>query len=130
VEFRTKWWDLRLGGRRTGVVPRPIKAIEIYLPLDYNDGRPIEAAKYVRLEDELLEHFGGVTSTQRLFPLRGLWQSGRQVFQDRVVVFGVMDFSASTEFGRVRYLERLKARLKRKFAQLEVLITVQELVAI
>ena len=44
-------------------MPRPIKAIEIYLPLDYNDGRSIEAAKYVPLEDELLERFGGVISS-------------------------------------------------------------------
>jgi hypothetical protein len=111
-------------------VPRPIRAIDIYLPLDYNDGRAIEAAKYIPLEDELLGRFGGVTSTQRLFPLRGLWQSGTEVFQDRVVVFSVMDFGAQTEFERIRYLERLKARLKKKFEQLEILITVQELVAI
>lgn len=107
-------------------MPRPIRAIEIYLPLDSNDSRPIEAAKYIPLEDELLARFGGVTSTQRLFPLRGLWQSGTQVFQDRVVVFSAMDFGAQTEFERIRYLERLK----KKFDQLEILITVQELVAI
>jgi hypothetical protein len=111
-------------------VPRPIRAIEIYLPLDYNDGRPIKSAKYIPLEDELLERFGGVTSTQRLFPLRGLWQSETQVFQDRVVVFSAMDFGAQTEFERIRYLERLKGRLKKKFEQLDILITVQELVAI
>jgi hypothetical protein len=110
-------------------VPRPIRAIEIYLPLDYNDGGPIEAAKYIPIEDELLSRFGGITSTQRLFPLRGLWQSGAQVFQDRVV-FSAMDFGTQTEFERIRYLERLKGRLKKKFEQLEILITVQELVAI
>jgi hypothetical protein len=52
------------------------------------------------------------------------------LFQDRVVVFSVMDFGAQTEFERIRYLERLKASLKKKFEQLEVLITVQKLVAI
>jgi hypothetical protein len=111
-------------------VPHPIRAIDIYLPLDFNDGHPIEAARYIPLEDELLTRFGGVTSTQRLFPLRGLWQSERQVFQDRVVVFSTMDFGSGTEFERIRYLERLKARLKKKFEQLEILITVQQLVAI
>jgi hypothetical protein len=113
-----------------GKTCRTPKAIEIYLPLDYNDGLPIAAAKYIPLEDDLLERFGGVTSTQRLFSLRGLWQSGTQVFQDRVVVFSAMDFGAQTEFEGLRYLERLKARLKRKFEQLDILITVQELVAI
>jgi hypothetical protein len=111
-------------------VPRPIRTIEIYLPLDYNDGRPIEASKYVHLEDELLTRFGGVTSIQRQFPLRGLWRSEDRVFQDRVVVFTVLDFLARTGPEVLRYLERLKTRLKKKFAQLEILITIQEMLAI
>ena len=110
---------------------RPINSFEIYLPLEYNDGRPIEETKFSGLEDELLDRFGGVTSIQRSFPLRGLWRSERtEVFQDRVVVFTVIDFRTKTNFELIRYLERLKARLKRKFNQLDVLITVQELVAI
>jgi hypothetical protein len=72
-------------------MPRPIRVVDIYLPLDYNDGHPIEAKKYIPLEDELLTRFGRITSTQRLFPLRGLWQSGAVVFQDRVVVFSALD---------------------------------------
>jgi hypothetical protein len=46
-------------------VARPIRNIEIYLPLDYNDGRPIPESKYVSLQQELLNRFGGVTSVQR-----------------------------------------------------------------
>jgi hypothetical protein len=49
---------------------------------------------------------------------------------DRVVVFSALDFGTQTEFERIRYLERLKVRLKKKFEQLDILITVQELVAI
>jgi hypothetical protein len=111
-------------------MPRPIRNIDIYLPLDYNDGRPIEESKYVALQQELLSRFGGVTSVQRQFPLQGLWQSGTEVFQDRVIVLSVMDSRAETELQNLRYLERLKARLRRKFDQLEVLITVQVLLAI
>jgi hypothetical protein len=111
-------------------VPRPIRTIDIYLPLDYNDGRPIEESKYVHLEDELLTRCGGVTSIQRQFPLRGQWRSEDRVFQDRVVVFSVLDFQDSTQLEAFRYLERLKSRLKKKFAQLEILITVQEMLAI
>ena len=111
-------------------MPRPIRSIEVYLPLDYNDGRPIPASKFVALQEELLGRFGGVTSTQRQFPLQGLWQSETQVYQDRVVVFTVMDFGKETQFETIRYLERLKGRLKKRFDQLEILITVQELLAI
>ena len=109
---------------------RPIRNIEIYLPLDYNDGRPIPESKYVSLQQDLLNRFGGVTSVQRQFPLQGVWQAGTHVYHDRVVVFSVMDFRAVTQLECLRYLERLKGRLKKKFDQLEILITVEELLAI
>src|SRR5947209_1281247 len=59
---------------------RPIRAVEIYLPLDFNDGRPIPESKYVSLQQELLSRFGGVTSVQRQFPLQGVWRSGTDVY--------------------------------------------------
>ena len=111
-------------------MPRPIRSIEIYLPLDYNDGAPIEESKFVGVQRVLLKRFGGVTSTRRQFPLQGLWQSGTQVFQDRVVVFAAIDFQTGTDFEIFRYLGRLKNRLKRSFDQLDLLITVQDLVAV
>src|SRR5437870_5331935 len=109
---------------------RPIRSIEIYLPLDYNDGRPIPESKYIALQQELLSRFGGVTTVQRQFPLQGVWQSGTQTYHDRVVVFSVMDFREASQLESLRYLEKLKGRLKRKFDQLEILVTVAELLAI
>jgi len=111
-------------------VPRFIRRVEIYLPLEYNDGRPIEEAKYLRLHAELRARFGGVTSTQREFPLKGAWKSGTALYEERVVVFTMMDFRDQTETRLARYLQRLKARLKKRFDQEEILITVQELTAI
>jgi hypothetical protein len=109
---------------------RPIRSIDIYLPLDYNDGRAVPPSKYVALQEELLARFGGVTSIQRQFPLQGLWQSGTHLYQDRVVVFSVMDFRDEAQLECLRYLQRLKTRLKKKFDQLEVLITVADLLAV
>jgi hypothetical protein len=109
---------------------RPIRNIEIDLPLDYNDGRPIPDSKYVSIQQELLNRFGGVTSVQRQFPLQGVWQSGTDIYHDRVVVFSVMDFREESQLECLRYLERLKGRLKKKFDQLEILIAVAELLAI
>ena len=74
---------------------RPIRSIEIYVPLDFNDGRPIPESKFVALQEELLARFGGLTSIQRQFPLMGAWQSGASIYRDRVVVFSVMKVSAS-----------------------------------
>jgi hypothetical protein len=109
---------------------RPIRSIDVYLPLDYNDGRPIHESKYVALQEELLTRFGGVTSVQRHFPLQGVWRSGANIYHDRVVVFSVMDFREETQLECLRYLEKLKGRLKKKFDQLEILIAVAELLAI
>lgn len=109
---------------------RPIRSIEIYLPLDYNDGHPIPESKYVAFEDELLLRYGGVTSVQRQFPLQGVWRSGQETYHDRVIVFSVMDFREESDLEYLRYLVRLKSRLKKKFDQLEILITVAELLAI
>jgi hypothetical protein len=111
-------------------MPRPISQIEIYLPLDYNNGRPIEEEKHARLEDELLDRFGGVTSTYREFPLQGVWKAESQVFRDRVVIFSVMNFRSETELQTLQFLEKLKSRLKKGFRQKDVLITVQSLLAI
>jgi hypothetical protein len=109
---------------------KPIRVIEIYLPLDYNDGEPIPASKVVSLEDELLSRFGGVTSLQRQFPLKGAWHSGAEIYFDEVVVFSAMDFRDDSQLSCLRYLTRLKERLKKKFDQLEVLITLADMLAI
>jgi len=111
-------------------VPRPVRRVEIYLPLEYNDGRLIADSKYLGLQEELRARFGGVTSTHRQFPLQGVWHSGKQLYQERVVVFTMMDFRDQTEAELVRYLERLKKKLKKTFDQLDILITVQEMVSI
>ena len=109
---------------------RPIRGIEIYLPLDFNDGSPIPDAKYISLQEELLNRFGGVTSVQRQFPLQGIWQAETSTYHDRVVVFSVMDFQEWTQLECLRYLQRLKARLKKKLDQREILITVAEMLAV
>jgi hypothetical protein len=109
---------------------RPIRSIDVYLPLEYNDGRSIPESKFASVEDELLSRFGGVTATQRAFPLQGVWQSGSEVYHDRVVVLSAVDFREDTQLECLRYLERLKTRLKKKFDQLEILITVADLLAI
>jgi len=46
------------------------------------------------------------------------------------VVLNVLDFQSRSDFETIRYFERLKSRLKKKFQQLEVLITIQELLAV
>ena len=45
-----------MGGRagwRSGAMARAIRNIEIYLPLDYNDGSPVPESKFVSIPQEL-----------------------------------------------------------------------------
>jgi hypothetical protein len=109
---------------------RRIRRIEIFLPLEFNDGRAIPGARFVALQRKLLKRYGGVTTIQREFPLAGIWQSGTEVYQDRVIVFTVMDFRDDPQDGYLSYLDRLKKGLKTSFDQLEILITVAEMLAI
>lgn len=111
-------------------MPRPIRNFDIYLPLEDNKGEPFAESTFVSLQRELLKRFEGVTSNQREYPLHDLWRSGARFFQDRIVVFSVMAFHTKGKVELIRYLERLKTRLKKEFDQLEVLITLQELLAI
>jgi hypothetical protein len=99
----------------------PIRSIEIYVPLDSNDSLPFPESKYTSLQQELLSRFGGVTSVQRQFPLQGAWPSGAGTYYDRVVVFAAMDFHEGTQLECLRYLGKLKGRLKKRFDQLEIL---------
>jgi hypothetical protein len=48
---------------------------DFYLPITFNDGRPIGVESFDAAERRLLARFGGVTTHQRDFPLRGIWQS-------------------------------------------------------
>jgi hypothetical protein len=111
-------------------MPRQIRHIEVYLPLDDNDGTPIAESKFVSFADQLVSRYGGYTATQKKFPLQGIWRSEDVVYQDRVMVFSVMDFSKRTEFETLRQLQNLKTRLKKQFDQLEILITLHPVTAI
>jgi hypothetical protein len=44
---------------------------DIYLPITFNDDRPIPDELFDAVERRLITQFGGVTAQQRDFPLRG-----------------------------------------------------------
>jgi len=71
-------------------MPRVVRRYEIYLPLFYNDGTPIEPEKFDQVERELVEQFGGVTTVQRQFPLRGVWRGT----EDKIPSGGSVDYHA------------------------------------
>lgn len=63
--------------------------VQILLPLAGGDGSSLPPARHAQVHAELVDRFGGLTAFTRS-PARGLWDDGRQVEQDDVVVIEVM----------------------------------------
>ena len=93
---------------------------DIYVPLTYNDGRPIPEGQLDEVEQRLLTQFGGVTSQHRDFPLRGIWQGETQLYFDQIILMTVLDFRRR---GSTRFIAELKTYLLHLFRQLQILIT-------
>ena len=70
---------------------RSARRYDIYLPLTYNDGSPVEDEKFDDMERRLIERFNGLTSQQRDFPLRGIWQGEAHLYFDQVITMTVLD---------------------------------------
>jgi hypothetical protein len=101
-------------------MPRTARRDDWYLPLTDNHGRPIADETFDAVERRLLARFGGLTSQQRDFPLRGIWQGETRLYLDQVIVMTVLDFRPR---GSARFVAQLKTTLLREFDQLEILIT-------
>jgi hypothetical protein len=102
-----------------------MREYELYLPLHYNDGRPVELDKLTGVKRRLVSEFGGLTH----FPQEneGLWKMGPFMFRDRIVILRVLapDHAKADEFFR-----RLKQDLKQDWAQNDVLIVAREVSAV
>jgi hypothetical protein len=94
-----------------------VKEYDIYVPLTYNDGSPVEASKIEAIGERLLHFFEGMT----FFPQsnQGFWKMGHVTFQDQIVIFRVID--ARVDAAR-RFLRKLKRDLMRDLRQEEILI--------
>lgn len=94
-----------------------MKEFEVYLPLNYNDGTPVEKGKIDKVGEDLLEFFGGLT----FFPqkIKGFWKMGNVIFRDEIVIFRVI--TDKPPLAR-RFLKRLQKELKKEFQQEEILI--------
>ena len=94
-----------------------MKEYDLFVPLRYNDGTPIESVKFQILQARLLEYFNGVT----FFPQasQGLWKAGDVTYRDEIVIYRVV--TSNVRSAR-QFLKRLKEELKTAFRQQEILI--------
>lgn len=94
-----------------------MKEYDLYVPLAYNDGRPIEGRKLIRLRERLLAEFGGLTFFPQ--PNHGYWTFGNVTYRDEIVIYRVI--SGKPKAAR-RFFAQLKTDLKRDLQQEEILI--------
>lgn len=75
-----------------------MKEYDVFVPLYYNNGSPIEPAKFQDLQRRLLEWFEGLT----YFPQanQGFWKFGDMTYRDEIVIYRVIsqDSMASRKY--------------------------------
>lgn len=99
-----------------------LKRFEILLPLNYNDGKPIEPAKFLLTNRELVRQFGATTvDTTRA---SGTWMYKGTLYEDLLMRVTV-DSSAPEE--ATAFLGQYKEVLKERFEQLDIWVTAHDL---
>jgi hypothetical protein len=94
-----------------------VKEYDLFVPLSYNDGRPVESQKLQALQQQLLAQFGGLTFFPQ--PNEGLWTMAGITYRDEIVIYRVITSDAQEAR---RFLSDLKERLKEELQQEEILI--------
>lgn len=94
-----------------------MKEYDLYLPLSYNDGRPVESEKIQRFKKILLDYFGGLTH----FPQEneGLWKFGGITFRDKVVILRVLAEDGPEAH---YFFKAFREQIQKELAQAELLI--------
>ena len=94
-----------------------VKEYDLFIPLYYNDGRPIEPQKFQDLQQQLLDQFGGLTFFPQ--PNEGFWTMAGVTYRDAIVIYRVI---TSDEQVARQLLSDLKERLKEELRQEDILI--------
>ncbi len=94
-----------------------MKEYDLFVPLNYNDGSPVEQEKLSDLRETLLTRFDGLT----YFPQanEGYWKMGDVTYKDEIVIFRVL---CSDDISVRQFFEQLKEQLKEDLEQEEILI--------
>ena len=99
-----------------------MKEYDIFVPLYYNDGTPVEPQKFQVLQQQLLEQFGGLTFFPQ--PNEGFWTMAGITYRDAIVLYRVI----TSEAQAVRhFLSALKERLKEALQQEDILIVERDI---
>ena len=94
-----------------------MKEYDLFIPLNYNDGRQVEPERFQALQAQLLTQFGGLTFFPQ--PNEGFWTLADITYRDEIVIYRAL---TSEQQEARRFLSDLKERLKRDFQQEDILI--------
>lgn len=98
---------------------------EVYLPRQYNDGRPVEAVKLLAIYDTLLKRFAGITQFPVALPSsEGAWLEAGISFTDPLSIYVIC--VPATQSNRT-FFQGYKETLKRALRQEEIFITEQSI---
>lgn len=96
--------------------------IQIFLPVRDNEGKAFPAENYLRIRQELMKEFHGLTTFTRA-PAEGLWKDGNNaVAEDDIVIFEVMLKQIDEPWWK-----RYKQSLEQMFSQDEIVIRAQNI---
>ena len=94
-----------------------MKEYDLFVPLYYNDGRPVEPQTFQALQQRLLQQFGGLTFFPQ--PNQGLWTIAGITYRDEIVIYRVI--TSDVQEAR-RFWSEFKERLKQELQQEAILI--------
>ncbi len=87
-----------------------MKEYDIFVPLYFNDGTPIEAEKFQELQEVFLGQFGGLTFLPQ--PNKGFWRMAGITYRDEIVVYRVI---APRPYGKLtRFLGETQAAVENR----------------
>jgi hypothetical protein len=96
--------------------------VEIFLPLERSDATRVTPDEFEQVLSGLTDRFGGATAFMRA-PATGLWKTGTQVEEDRIVIVEVLVADLGHEWW-VQYRKQLES----DFMQQHILIRASQCV--
>lgn len=98
-----------------------MKEYDLFLPVNYNSGLPVELAKLMKVQGELIDKFHGLTIFRGA--CQGYWRDEQnQLIEDQHLVFRVI---AESNAGVQDYMEELKLELEKLLGQDSIFIIVR-----
>ena len=94
-----------------------MREYDIFLPLYYNNGEPVDPRKFQALQKWILDRFDGITAFPQ--PNKGIWRMADVEYQDEIVIYRVI----ARRSKRIRSMfVKLKKKLMSAFGQEDILI--------